>query len=75
MNRKSKTLALILIFGLTITSAGCSILQATPVCQMPLLPTRPEIAVYRTGDMVQMTLEDLAELNIYIIELERGYER
>lgn len=64
-------LATILLIGSLITS-GCS--QVSPR-QNKVMPTKPTLtAVYESDDKVCFSKPDAAQLGLYILSLERGYD-
>lgn len=77
MIRKLKMPVIILLTISMSILAGCAgsgSLMESLVCSMPPAPTRPEIQVSQTEDgLIAITPEDLGKLNVYILELERGY--
>jgi len=66
--RLTKLLVIPLVLSLTIFMAGCM------TCRMPEKPIKPQIDVYEYGDYVCFDKDDAAQLFIYILDLEAGYE-
>jgi len=66
--RLVKLMLIPLVLSLTIFMAGCM------TCRMPEKPIKPQIDVYEYGDYVCFDKDDAAQLFIYILDLEAGYE-
>jgi len=66
--RLTKLMLIPLVLSLIIFMAGCV------TCRMPEKPVKPQIDVYEYGDYVCFDKDDAAQLFIYILDLEAGYE-
>jgi len=66
--RLTKLMLIPLVLSLIIFMVGCV------TCRMPEKPVKPQIDVYEYGDYVCFDKDDAAQLFIYILDLEAGYE-
>jgi len=66
--RLTKLMLIPLVLSLIIFMVGCV------TCRMPEKPIKPQIDVYEYGDYVCFDKDDAAQLFIYILDLEAGYE-